>query len=151
MHPSTGTLAPAVIRSVVLIALIAACSPSPEPKGPPAPPPGPRSCGTETLRLDSGYDAAARGCIWDAYKAHDPAQFTTTRYTIEGDPITYTITITRLGIDVVVNSKDRLGQHGVFKHSCRNFERIMQEERKDRFGFALSGCTGGGTDRLAVP
>lgn len=137
---------------VALLALVW-CAPPEEPDAPSGPP-GPRSCGVEVVRLGQGYDAAARACFWEAYKARDPAQLTTTWHTIEGDPVTYTLTITRAGVEVVVDSKDRFGQQGVHTHTCRNLEQIMQDPKmgqKDRFGFALSGCTGGGADRLGVP
>lgn len=110
-----------------------------------------KPCGNEVSRHGSGYDAKARECIWQAYSAHEPAEFSTTRYTIEGDPISYRIQITPEGVVVTVDSKDRFGQQGVFTHTCQALERIKQEEQPDRFGFALSGCTGGGADRLGVP
>jgi len=151
MDSPTGTLAAAVVRFSLLAAFLAACSSPPPPKPKPPSPPEPRSCGAEVVRRGEGYDGGARACIWNAYKTREHARFTTTRYTIEGDPISYTITITPTGFEVVVDSKDRLGQRGVFKHTCRTFERIVQEENAERFGFALSGCTGAGADRLAVP
>lgn len=154
MQPSTGTPAPAVTHSAIIATVavvLAACASPPPPKRAPPPPPEPRSCGVEVSRHGEGYDAAARACIWQAHKEREFARFTTTRYTIEGDPITYTITVTQSGIDVVVDSKDRLGQSGLFKHTCRNVEQIMQDGNTGRFGFSLSGCTGAGTDRLAVP
>ncbi|MCC6557627.1 MAG: hypothetical protein IT372_32135 [Polyangiaceae bacterium] len=147
----TGNLTHAVACSAVAVILLAACSEPPPAKYKPPAPPGPRSCGEEIAKKVDDYNAMGRSCIWEAYKARDPAQFTTTRYTIEGDPITYTITVTRKGVDVVVDSKDRLGQQGVFRHTCRTFEQIFQDGNKGRFGFALTGCTGGGAQRVAVP
>ncbi|WP_437674720.1 hypothetical protein [Sorangium sp. So ce131] len=116
---------------------------------PPEPPLKP--CGTEVVRRGDGYDGAARECIWQAYKDREPAVFTTTRYTIEGDPITYRLEVTLTGVVVVVNSKDRYAQQGTFRHTCRNLERIAQDGTENRFGFALSACAGGGADRFAVP
>jgi hypothetical protein len=131
--------------------LLAACSGAPD-KKPSAPQtPALKPCGVEVNKRNTGYDAAARECIWQSYKSREPAEFTTTRYTIEGDPITYRIEIAPLGVVVVVDSRDRYGHKGVFRHTCRNFERIMQDGSKERFGFALSGCSGSGTERLAVP
>jgi hypothetical protein len=110
-----------------------------------------KPCGTEVSRHGQGYNTEGRNCIWQAYLDREPAVFTTTLHTIEGDPIVYKVQVTPRGVNVTVDSKDRFGQQGVFTHTCRAFERIKQEDRPDRFGFALSGCTGGGTDRLAVP
>lgn len=110
-----------------------------------------KPCGTETIVHGSGYDAAARECIWQAYVAREPAEFTTTHTTIEGDPIVYKVQITPKGFVVTVDSKDRYGAQGVSTHTCEAFERIRQEANPDRFGFALSRCTGGGKDRIAVP
>ncbi|AUX26795.1 hypothetical protein SOCEGT47_073650 [Sorangium cellulosum] len=137
--------------ALVLFLLACACGPSPEKvqSAPPAPPL--KQCGTEVVKRGEGYDARARECIWQAYKDREPAEFTTTRYTIEGDPITYHLEVTLTGVVVVVNSKDRYALQGVFRHACRNLERIMQEGSEDRFGFALSACSGGGAERFAVP
>lgn len=142
-------------QSLAVLALLAplavGCSSSPEKKqnAPSTPPLKP--CGAEVITRGEGYNAGARECIWQAYRTREPAQFTTTRYTIEGDPITYRIEVTLRDIVVVVDSKDRYGLKGVFRHTCRNFERIMVDGSDGRFGFALSGCSGGGAQRLAVP
>ncbi|WP_437733049.1 hypothetical protein [Sorangium sp. So ce1335] len=128
----------------------AACSSPPKVQSGPATPPL-KQCGTEVVRRGDGYNGAARECIWQAYRDREPSEFTTTRYTIEGDPVTYHLEVTATGVVVVVDSKDRYAMQGVFRHSCRNLERIMQEGSEDRFGFALSACSGGGAERLAVP
>jgi hypothetical protein len=148
MHPSSGHL---IAAAVLLAVLVAGCSGAPEKKQIAEPEPALKPCGSEIIQRGGGYDAAARECIWQSYKARELAQFTTTRFTIEGDPISYRIEVTPPGVVVVVDSKDRFGLKGVFRHTCRAFERIAQEDRPDRFGFALSGCAGGGADRLAVP
>lgn len=139
------------IAALALLLLACSCGSAPEKvqSAPPAPPL--KQCGTEVVKRGEGYNAAARECIWQAYKDREPAEFTTTRYTIEGDPITYHVEVTLTGVVVVVDSKDRYALRGVFRHACRNFERIMQEGTDDRFGFALSGCSGGGAERFAVP
>lgn len=148
MHRPSGSMIK-IVSSLTL--LLAACSGAPEKKQNVPETPLLKPCGVEVNQRNTGYDAAARECIWQAYMGRERAEFTTTRYTIEGDPITYRIEITPTGVVVVVDSKDRYGQKGVFRHTCRNFERIMQEGRKDRFGFALSSCAGSGAERLAVP
>lgn len=138
--------------ALTLAVLVAAACSSPAPDLRRAPPKVTlKPCGVETIVHGSGYDGAARECIWQAYVAREPAEFTTTHTTIEGDPIVYRIQITLKGFIVTVDSKDRYGTQGVFTHTCGAFERIRQEEHPDRFGFALSKCTGGGKDRIAVP
>ncbi|WP_437547474.1 hypothetical protein WME95_46825 [Sorangium sp. So ce327] len=140
------------LASLALFLLASSCSSSPDKvqSGPLTPPL--KQCGTEVVKRGDGYNGAARECIWQAYRNHDPSEFTTTRYTIEGDPVTYRLEVTLTGVVVVVNSKDRYALRGVFRHECRNLERIMQEGTDDgRFGFALSACSGGGADRFAVP
>ncbi|XXX75884.1 hypothetical protein WMF30_50360 [Sorangium sp. So ce134] len=139
------------LAALALSLLATSCSSAPEKlqSGPATPPP--KQCGTEVVKHGNGYNGAARECIWQAYKNRDPSEFTTTRYTIEGDPVTYRLEVTLTGVEVVVDSKDRYALKGVFRHTCRNLERIMQEGSEDRFGFALSACSGGGAERLAVP
>ncbi|EYF02355.1 Hypothetical protein CAP_7284 [Chondromyces apiculatus DSM 436] len=109
-----------------------------------------KPCGKEKVVHGEGYDAAARECIWKAYLARDAAEFTTTHVTIEGDPIAYTIQI-KPDVVVTVDNQDRYGQKGVSTHTCQAMERIRQEKQPERFGFALTGCVGGGMTRLAVP
>jgi hypothetical protein len=148
MHGPTGIVALAVVIPVLLAS---GCSP-PRPRLERAAPRlDLKPCGAEVQRHGAGYDAAARECIWQAYLAREPAELTTTRHTMEGDPVTSTIQITPKGVVVVIDSKDRYGQQGVFTHTCRALERIRQSARADRYGFALSGCEGGGAERVAVP
>ena len=47
------------------------------------------ACGAETVH-DARTEAnvAGRRCLWTAYQDHQPAEFITTQWTIEGDPIT---------------------------------------------------------------
>ncbi|WP_437656886.1 hypothetical protein [Sorangium sp. So ce1182] len=139
------------LAALALLLLATSCSSAPEKvqSGPETPPL--KQCGTEVVRRGDGYNSAARECIWQAYRAREPSEFTTTRYTIEGDPVTYRLEVTVTGVVVVVDSKDRYALRGVFRHSCRNLERIAQEGAEDRFGFALSACSGGGAERFAVP
>ncbi|WP_437287093.1 hypothetical protein [Sorangium sp. So ce406] len=138
------------LAALALSVLAAACSSPPKVQSGPATPPL-KQCGTEVVRRGDGYNGAARECIWQAYRNREPSEFTTTRYTIEGDPVTYHLEVTATGVVVVVDSKDRYAMQGVFRHACRNLERITQEGTEDRFGFALSACSGGGAERLAVP
>src|SRR5439155_23353744 len=75
--------------------LPAATPPSPTPSLPSLAPPAVAnrtvlaSCGTERAITQQGpWNEAARECFWQAYRAQRPAEFMSTRLTIEGDPIT---------------------------------------------------------------
>lgn len=45
-------------------------------------------CGWETVRSDGDANVPGRRCLWSAYQEHRPAEFVTTQWSIEGDPIT---------------------------------------------------------------
>jgi hypothetical protein len=45
-------------------------------------------CGEERSQGDAGANIPGRRCLWAAYLEHRPAEFITTRWSIEGDPIT---------------------------------------------------------------
>jgi hypothetical protein len=46
-------------------------------------------CGFETTTQSGGFNIAGRRCLWDAYLGRRPAEFVSTRPTVEGDPITF--------------------------------------------------------------
>jgi hypothetical protein len=60
----------------------------------------------------------------------------TVRYTVEGDPITYQAKITLPGkrIELSIDSKDRFGPHGQFRHVCEGVE------REPLTTYVLTGC-----------
>ncbi len=110
---------------------------------------GPRQCGTETkvTTTDEGKDAAARDCLWQAYRAGQPARFTTTALTVEGDPITFDIAVVGPGwIAITVNSADTFGARGVFNHTCATMDRQPAQSggANDPAGFRLSDCDAAG-------
>ncbi|HEX5823407.1 MAG TPA: hypothetical protein VFY18_03015 [Candidatus Limnocylindrales bacterium] len=45
-------------------------------------------CGEEAVRGDGVVNLAGRRCLWTAYLEHRPAEFVTTQWSVEGDPIT---------------------------------------------------------------
>jgi len=120
--------------------------------------PGPsvyQQCGKEINRHGEGYDSAARDCLWQAANDGKPVGFTTTSYTTEGDPITYTIQA--LGANhgpgprftVLVDSKDKFGKQGQFTYTCKSIGRVSYQqgeltESPKRYGFVLSDCAGTG-------
>ena len=99
------------------------------------------SCGRETNVHGSGYDSAARGCLWDAWQNRSAAGLVITVHTVEGDPIAYTLRV-RPGpvVDVTVDSRDRFGSPGVTRTTCKTLEKRAATE--DRFGFVLRECEG---------
>ena len=111
------------------------------------------TCGTEVNRHSQGRDAAARDCFWRAYLDRRPASFTTTAYTIEGDPITHALTLEPTGaFQVVVDSKDRFGTSGISHHTCRTLARQNPNPPGSSFaGFVLGDCTGGDAPQIFVP
>jgi hypothetical protein len=65
------------------------------------------ACGVETIRASSDADNNVEGrrCLWSAYQEHRPAEFVTTRPTVEGDPITYIYRVLPDGeVEVFVDS-----------------------------------------------
>ena len=78
------------------------------------------SCGVEqAIRQDGPWNAVARACFWEAYLAGQPAEFASTRLTMEGDPIT---TIYRVLGDERVElfidaTQDRWGS-GTWEHAA---------------------------------
>jgi len=109
-----------------------------------------RQCGKEvmvTSKPFEGKDAVARDCLWQAYQAGQPAQFTTTAITVEGDPITFHVTVLGPGwLTVMVNSADRFGAQGSFLHRCGMMERQPAQSKvaSDPAGFRLGDCDDAG-------
>ncbi|MDC3955961.1 DUF4362 domain-containing protein [Polyangium jinanense] len=110
---------------------------------------GASSCGRETNVHGSGYDAAARSCLWDAWRNGSTAGLVITMHTVEGDPITYTLRV-RPGpvVDVTEDSRDRFGSPGVTRTSCKSLEK--RSGTGDRFGFVLRGCEGRASE-IVIP
>lgn len=132
-----------VILAVWLAILLSGCSSEPSAAGvapllsnsaarPPAPaiPDAPAevagrlgvpACGRETTTQDSGFNTQARLCFWTAYLGGRPAEFISTRPTIEGDPITYVYRVLGTGqVEVFIDSnKDKCGSGAWTKLVCR--------------------------------
>jgi len=123
------------IASLSLLTL--ACTPSPPPPanaGEALP-----SCGRERNVHGEGYDAAARDCLWKAYQTTSPAELVITHYTVEGDPITFTIRMRApSNIEVTEDSKDNWGWKGIRTTTCTSLEKI--EHDPGRYKFKLGGC-----------
>ncbi|HYU50934.1 MAG TPA: hypothetical protein VEO91_13515 [Candidatus Limnocylindria bacterium] len=62
-------------------------------------------CGQEPSSSGIDFNLPARQCFWDAYQRRRPAEFITTKSTIEGDPVTMIYRVRRDGrIEVFVDA-----------------------------------------------
>jgi hypothetical protein len=95
------------------------------------------SCGTEDATTQHGpWNAAARACFWSAYLAGGPAEFQSTRLTVEGDPV---LTIYRAlephRVEVFVDSTlDRYGFPGWARFDCATLSLSGAADPKPDFG-----------------
>ncbi|HXG36495.1 MAG TPA: hypothetical protein VNL15_05975 [Dehalococcoidia bacterium] len=136
----------------IAVVAIAACGGQSAPKQTGSPTPvTPREavrCGHETNVHGTGYDAEARACLWEAVSGGQPVAFTTTIYTIEGDPVTYSVEgraadDTSPRFSVRVDSQDRFGVQGKFTYRCSDMQRVQRPMAPElRYSFVLRGCTG---------
>lgn len=93
-------------------------------------------CRAEDAGHGPALNTAARTCFWEAYQRGEPAEFSTTQPTIEGDPVTRTFTAMAPGrVLVRMDSRDRLGPYGVFTYECAGVE------PDPRTVFAVTDCT----------
>lgn len=130
-------------------AVTTVADPTPQPQGPGDP--QYQQCGKETNRHGEGYDSKARDCLWQAVTDGKPVKFTTTSYTTEGDPITYSIQALAPShgpghrFTVLVDSRDKFGKQGQFNYACKGIQRVEQKYAAgQRYSFRLSECTGTG-------
>lgn len=112
-----------------------------------------QQCGKETNRHGEGYDSKARDCLWQAVSDGKPVEWTTTSYTVEGDPITHTTEARAPNhgpgprFTVLVDSKDKFGTQGRFEYACKGIQRVEQQYAiGQRYSFRLSDCTGTGAE-----
>jgi hypothetical protein len=101
------------------------------------------NCGEEQQGHGTGYDRAARECLWQAYQAGGGAVFTTTRPTIEGDPIVWHINVVSSDIIEVTidNTADQFAaadDRKVATVTCTAMA-ITDDGRND-LAFELTGC-----------
>jgi len=111
------------------------------------------NCGEEQQGHGSGYDPAARECLWQAYTAGEGAVFTTTRPTIEGDPIVWHIDVIATDrIDVTAdNTADRfaaLEARGVTTVTCTSM--AITDDGSNDFAFEVRGCDGEAGSTLVI-
>lgn len=101
------------------------------------------NCGEEVQMHGTGYDRAARECLWQAYSAGGGAVFTTTLTTIEGDPILRHIDLVGSGqIEVTLdNTQDKFAaadDRVVATVTCTGM--AITDDGQNDYAFELSGC-----------
>lgn len=104
----------------------------------------PLQCGKEDEH--EGFNTNARECLWQAFNKRNAAEFISTAYTDEGDPITQTVKILASGSIRVIRdaSKDKFGEQEIVTYSCQS----IQQEKSNRF--TIVGCTGGEANQLSI-
>jgi len=70
------------------------------------------SCGSERAGAAGPWNVEGRQCLWDAYQAGRPAEFVSTRSSVEGDPVTTTLRLLGSGrVEIYIDgTRDRWGQ-----------------------------------------
>lgn len=83
-------------------------------------------CGEEVAGHSGPLNVAARECFWSAYQQRRPAQFQTTRPTIEGDPVTWTYSVRADGVvELTIDSRrDRFSNGEITVLECRALVRL---------------------------
>ena len=82
-------------------------------------------------------------CLLDAYAKDRQANGTLSYSTLEGDSVSFGITvISQSTIRVAVDNRDRYGQPGLYSYSCSGMARSPIHQ--DPYQLSLRGCTGNG-------
>ena len=121
---------------IAALAVVAACGQSPVTPAPTASPAATAaaqvpevvrsrsnlpSCGVENATSQNGpWNAEGRSCFLNAYQKGQPAEFTSTRLTIEGDPITSIYRVLGPGkVEIFVDTtRDKFGAPGWTRLDC---------------------------------
>jgi hypothetical protein len=101
------------------------------------------SCGVEDATTQQGpWNTTARTCFWDAYQRGQPAEFISTRLTVEGDPITTTYRVLSAGkVEVFMNTtQDKFGPEGWARFDCQTLASMTSIAEGPDFGVDDS-CT----------
>tara|TARA_Y100000310_G_C20657702_1_gene802867 strand:+ start:1329 stop:1757 length:429 start_codon:yes stop_codon:yes gene_type:complete len=100
-------------------------------------------CGVEQAEPGQyvAYNVEVRDCFYNAYLSCEPAKIKTIKTTIEGDPITQTLTILgqegeKCKIKNDIDSQDNFGLKGQFENICYSLEKEDAENPR----FILSDC-----------
>jgi hypothetical protein len=84
------------------------------------------SYGREVISQRMGYDVEGRRRFWAAYQAGQPAEFTSTRPSVEGDPVTTIYRVLGPGrVEVFVDAThDRFGSGRWEKYACKGLRKV---------------------------
>jgi hypothetical protein len=97
-------------------------------------PPGQLNCG-----VGGSNQPWVANCLLDAYAKDRMAKGTLFYSTLEGDSVSFGITvISQSTIQVVVDNRDRYGQPGLYSYSCSGMARGGTQQ--DPYQLSLRGC-----------
>jgi hypothetical protein len=99
------------------------------------------SCG-HVVNSVNNYNAQVPGCLWHAYQAQETATGIMVNFTVEGDPITYTVTVRPTTIDVGIQSQDRYGSRGFFAYTCGGLSQKPALADARHIYLVATGCRG---------
>lgn len=103
------------------------------------------SCGEEEFEQGSGYSGVSRDCLWTAYTENRAASFSSTQFTVEGDPIVYRVRVDNRKVEIDFdNSRDAFAGPDAGKATsvCQKLKRKTEQD-SGRIRFTATGCTGG--------
>jgi len=63
-------------------------------------------------------------------------------FTVEGDPVTYTVAVMPTSIQVSVQSQDRYGPPGLFNYNCTGFTQTPALNDPRHVYLVATGCQG---------
>ena len=137
---------------VAALAVVAACGQAPATAAPSASPaataaakvpeavrsrPSLPSCGAENATSQNGpWNETARACFWAAYQKGQPVEFTSTRLTTEGDPITTIYRVLGPGrVEIFEDTtQDRFGVPGWTRLDCATLAALQTVGTLPDFG-----------------
>lgn len=99
------------------------------------------ACGSETVRAAADANIDGRNCLWSSYLGRQPAEFISSQWTIEGDPITFVYRILPDGaIEVFIDSTHDAWSAKTWLHlACPELALIDGAPGQPAFGPA-EGC-----------
>lgn len=101
-------------------------------------------CGEETARQNQGFDIEGRRCMWGAYQQRQPAEFISTQWSIEGDPLTWIYRVLPSGaVEVFIDSTQDQWSARTWLHlACPGLSLIEGDLAQPAFGPGLAQAGG---------
>ena len=99
------------------------------------------SCGIEVSNGPNGpWNIGARTCFWAAYRAGEPAEFTSTMRTVEGDPVTTIYRVLGPGeVEVIEDTtQDEFGAQAVTRYACTTLAELTKSDIQPAFAMDAS-------------